>query len=64
MIVRCQRVSKLHNIFQNTYLIGLFVMHIFSVVVEISKKYTHIYPLGTLSLMAMGSHPHFNENIR
>lgn len=57
MIVRCDRVSKLHNIFQNIFLIGLFVMHIFNVAVEIPQKYTHIYPLNTLSLMDMGGCP-------
>ncbi len=62
MIVRCHRVSKLHNIFQNTYLVGLFVMHIFSVIVEIPKKNTHIYPFGTLSLIAMGYRQHFGKN--
>ncbi|WP_131224368.1 hypothetical protein [Bacillus mycoides] len=50
MIVRYHRISKLHNIFQNTYLIELFVMHIFGVVIGISKN-PHIYLLGTLSLM-------------
>lgn len=49
MIVRCYGISKLHNIFQKTYLIGLFVMHIFSVVIEIFKKtltYTFLAPLA------------------
>ncbi|PEC30637.1 hypothetical protein COM99_26560 [Bacillus cereus] len=51
MIIRCHKVSKLHNIFKNTYLIGLFVMPIFSTVVEIFLNTPHIYPLSTLKLM-------------
>ncbi|MGG6408711.1 hypothetical protein, partial [Bacillus toyonensis] len=46
-----------HNIFKNTYLIGLFVMPIFSTVVEIFKNTPHIYPLSTLNLMAMWRYP-------
>lgn len=64
MIIRCHKVSKLHNIFKNTYLIGLFVMPIFSTVVEIFLNTPHIYPLSTLKLMGMGSRQHFANFVR
>ncbi len=64
MIIRCHKVSKLHNIFKNTYLIGLFVIPIFSTVVEIFKNTPHIYPLSTLNLMAMGYRQHFGKKPR
>lgn len=57
MIIHCHKASKLHNIFLNTYLIGLFVMTTFSTAVEILKNNPHIYPLSALNLMAMGWYP-------
>lgn len=52
MIVRYNKISKLHNIFPNIYIIGKIVMQTFSVFIEIKKL--HIYLFGTLSLMKWG----------